>query len=153
MPHFVADKVAEALNTHRKAVNGSSVLVLGIAYKRDIDDIRESPALDVMHVLQQRGARVSYSDPHAPLLRARDWPGGAELTSVGLTRDELARHDCVVVVTDHTAFDYGLVVEAAALVVDTRNATNGGANVFRLGAPRAQQESEATARDSVLSGA
>jgi UDP-N-acetyl-D-glucosamine dehydrogenase len=137
MPHYVADKVAEALNTQRKAVNGSRILLLGIAYKKDIDDIRESPALDVMHVLQERGADVSYSDPHAPLLRARDWPGRAEMRSVDVTREALAGYDCVVVLTDHKAFDYGMVVDASPLVLDTRNAlgANAGAHVFRLGAP------------------
>jgi UDP-N-acetyl-D-glucosamine dehydrogenase len=138
MPHYVADKVGEALNSHRKAVNGSSVLVLGIAYKRDIDDIRESPALDVMHVLHERGARVTYSDPHAPALQARDWAGGVDLTSVPLSAAEAARHDCVVVLTDHAAFDYGLVADAARLIVDTRDALRGvaGTHIFRLGAPR-----------------
>ena len=137
MPHYVADKVGEALNTRRKAVNGSSVLVLGVAYKRDIDDIRESPALDVMHLLHARGARVAYADPHVPLLRGRDWAGGQELRSVDLTREALAAADCVVVLTDHRAFDFGLVAGAAPLVVDTRNAiaAPAGPHVFRLGAP------------------
>jgi UDP-N-acetyl-D-glucosamine dehydrogenase len=141
MPHYVADKVADALNTHRKAVNGSSVLILGITYKKNIDDIRESPALDVMHVLRERGADVAYSDPHAPALRAHDWPGGVAMTSVALTRDELAKYDIVVVLTDHRDFDYGLIVEAAPLVLDTRNAlgASAAANVFRLGAPKARK--------------
>ena len=138
MPHYVADKVAETLNTERKAVNGASVLVLGVTYKKDIDDIRESPALDVMHVLQERGAQVAYSDPHAPALRARDWPGRRDLTSVDLTREELARHDIVVILTDHKAFDYAVIVEAAPLILDTRNALGAlrDSHVFRLGAPR-----------------
>jgi UDP-N-acetyl-D-glucosamine dehydrogenase len=138
MPHYVADKVGEALNTQRKAVNGSSILVLGIAYKKDIDDIRESPALDVMHVLQERGARVSYTDPHAPTLRARDWPGKTDKISVDLTRDELSNYDIVVVLTDHKAFDYGMIAAASKLVLDTRNAigAHGGPHVFRLGAPQ-----------------
>jgi len=137
MPHYVADKVADALNTHRKAVNGSSILVLGIAYKKNIDDIRESPALDVMHVLHARGARIVYADPHAPTLRAEDWPGRLDLTSVALNAAELARHDCIVILTDHREFDYDLVVEAGPLIVDTRNAlgAHAGAHVFRLGAP------------------
>ncbi len=137
MPHYVADKVGEALNTQKKAVNGSSVLVLGIAYKRDIDDIRESPALDVMHVLQERGARVAYTDPHAPSLRARDWPGRVEMTSVDLTPGALARYDLVAILTDHRAFDYPMVVASSKLVLDTRNAlgANAGPHVFRLGAP------------------
>jgi UDP-N-acetyl-D-glucosamine dehydrogenase len=137
MPHYVADKVGEALNTHRKAVNGSSVLVLGIAYKKNIDDIRESPSLDVMHVLRERGAEIAYADPHAPVLRARDWAGGVDLASVDLTTDEIARHDCVVVLTNHDSFDYAAVARAARLVVDTRNALGAdlSPHVFRLGAP------------------
>jgi UDP-N-acetyl-D-glucosamine dehydrogenase len=151
MPHYVADKVGEALNTQRKAVNGSSILILGIAYKKDIDDIRESPALDVMHVLQDRGANVSYTDPHAPVLRARDWPGKTDMTSVPLTRDEVAKYDIVVVLTDHKAFDYSMVVECSRLVLDTRNALGihaGRSHVFRLGAPKA-----AIAEAALLPGA
>ena len=137
MPHYVVDKVAEALNTRRKPVNGSSVLVLGVAYKKNIDDIRESPALDVMQVLRERGAAIAYADPHVPKLRARDWAGGIELASVGLTRQEIAKYDCVVVLTEHRAFDFGLVSEAAPLIVDTRNAIGAADHVFRLGAPHA----------------
>src|SRR5687768_9443915 len=137
MPHYVADKVGQALNTQRKAVNGASVLILGIAYKKDIDDIRESPALDVMHVLQERGARLTYCDPHAPVLRGRDWPGAVDMASVALTATELRQHDCVVILTDHAAFDFDAVVDGAELIVDTRNAlgANVGDHVFRLGAP------------------
>ncbi len=137
MPHYVADKVGDALNTQRKAVNGSSVLILGISYKKDIDDIRESPALDVMHVLQERGARVAYHDPHAPVLHARDWPGKTDMASVELTRERLAEYDCVVVLTNHRVFDYEMIVESARLIVDTRNAlgADAGDHVFRLGAP------------------
>jgi UDP-N-acetyl-D-glucosamine dehydrogenase len=147
MPHYVVDKVGEALNTHRKPVNGSSILVLGVAYKRDIDDIRESPALDVMHVLHQRGARVSYSDPHVPVLRARDWPGGRDLQSVPLTREALGSSDCVVVLTDHRTVDYHMVAGAAPLVVDTRNTigASGGPHVFRLGAPHPRETETAVA--------
>jgi UDP-N-acetyl-D-glucosamine dehydrogenase len=140
MPHFVADKVGEALNSVRKAVNGSSVLMLGVAYKRDIDDIRESPALDVMHVLHERGARVGYADPHVPALRGRDWPGGFDLASVDVTGDTLAGFDCVVILTDHKAFDWAMVAASAPLIVDTRNALGaGGPHVFRLGAPHHQR--------------
>jgi UDP-N-acetyl-D-glucosamine dehydrogenase len=140
MPHYVVDKVSEALNTHRKAVNGSAVLVLGVTYKKDIDDIRESPALDVMHVLHERGAEVSYSDPHVPVLRARDWPGGRELRSTPLTRETVSSFDCVVVVTDHRAIDYAMLSASARLVVDTRNALGrvAGQHIFKLGAPQAR---------------
>ena len=144
MPEHVVSKVGEALNTQRKAINGSSILMLGVAYKKNIDDIRESPALDVMHVLHERGAHVSYSDPFVPALRDRDWAGGHELTSVSLTAERLARFDCVVVLTDHTAFDYAAVAQHARLVVDTRNAmgAGAGAHVFRLGAAQVQQQPE-----------
>jgi UDP-N-acetyl-D-glucosamine dehydrogenase len=147
MPHYVADKVGEALNTHRKPVNGSSVLVLGVTYKKDIDDIRESPALDVMHVLHQRGARIAYADPHIPALRARDWPGGYDLTSVDVTRESLAAFDCVVIVTDHRTFDWTMVANAAPLIVDTRNAIGATAatHVFRLGAPQQKPRETETA--------
>ena len=146
MPHYVADKVAEALNTQRKAVNGSSVLILGVTYKKDIDDLRESPALDVMHLLQERGATVTYSDPHAPQLQARDWPGRQAMTSVDPTRDELAKHDIVVILTDHRAFDYDAIVEAAPLILDTRNALGAReeAHVFRIGAPQRRIVRDAT---------
>jgi UDP-N-acetyl-D-glucosamine dehydrogenase len=136
MPHVVAQKVADALNDKRKSVNGSSVLALGIAYKRDIDDIRESPSLDVMAVLTQKGARVRYSDPHVPMLRADRWQGAVELRSEPLTASVLGQADCVVILTDHRSIDYDLVRRSASVVVDTRNAIEGRhPNVFRLGAP------------------
>jgi UDP-N-acetyl-D-glucosamine dehydrogenase len=136
MPHVVCDKVSEALNTRRKAVNGSSVLIVGVAYKRDIDDIRESPALDVMGVLRRRGAIVSYTDPFVPRLDARTWAGERDLTSVPITREALAGFDCVVIVTDHGAVDHDAIADWADLVVDARNAvTRRARHVFRLGAP------------------
>jgi UDP-N-acetyl-D-glucosamine dehydrogenase len=147
MPHHVADKVGEALNSQRKPVNGSSILVLGVSYKKNIDDIRESPALDVMHVLHERGARVGYSDPYVPTLHARDWREHHDLASVVLTREALASVDCVVVLTDHHGVDYDLVAAAAPLIVDTRNviAASAGGHVFRLGAPRSRTEETETA--------
>jgi UDP-N-acetyl-D-glucosamine dehydrogenase len=136
MPHYVVDKVTEALNSQSKAVRGSSVLILGISYKRDIDDMRESPALDVMGVLQQRGARVSYHDPYVPALAGRDWPGGRDLTSVALTTEALAACDCAVIVTDHKAFDYAAIVRHVPLLVDSRNAVKTAhKHVFKIGAP------------------
>jgi UDP-N-acetyl-D-glucosamine dehydrogenase len=136
MPHYVVDKVTDALNTRSKAVRGSKVLVLGIAYKRDIDDLRESPSLDVMAVLHAKGAVVSYHDPYIPALPAREWPGAMDMTSVALTPAALAAADCVVIVTDHRAFDYATIVAHAPLVVDTRNAIKTPhPHVFKLGAP------------------
>jgi UDP-N-acetyl-D-glucosamine dehydrogenase len=136
MPHFVADKIADALNRHQKPVNGSTILILGLAYKRDIDDIRESPSLDVMTLLRQRGARLRYVDPYVPQLAARAWQGGVDLSSDLLTAGTLAAADCVAILTEHRDFDYGLVLESARLIVDTRNAIKGDhAHVFKLGAP------------------
>jgi UDP-N-acetyl-D-glucosamine dehydrogenase len=137
MPHFVVDKVADALNTRRKSVNGSKVLVAGVAYKRDIDDMRESPALDVMGLLHAKGAQVSYADPFVPEVEGREWSGGYDIHAVDLTRGSIGQYDCVVIVTDHKAFDYGAIVAEADVVVDTRNAIKGEhANVFKLGAPK-----------------
>src|SRR5205085_1965656 len=93
MPHFVVDKIADALNQDGKAVNGSRVLVLGVAYKRDVDDIRESPSLDVMGLLHRKGARVTYADPHVPVLSAREWHGNVDLRSEPITSAVLAAHD------------------------------------------------------------
>jgi UDP-N-acetyl-D-glucosamine dehydrogenase len=119
MPEYVVRKVARALNDDRKAVNGSRVLILGVAYKKDIDDMRESPALDVMRLLEERGADVRYHDPYVPRFREN----GHEFVGVALTHEELASSDAVVIVTDHSGVDYQTVVDHATLVVDTRNAT------------------------------
>ncbi len=136
MPRFVVDKIAEALNHHCKALNGASVLVLGLSYKRDIADTRESPSIDVMNLLHARGAHVRYADPHVRELRAQGWAGGIALTSEPLTEETLARADVVAVLTEHRSVDYALVRRAAPLVVDTRHALAGrDPHVFRLGAP------------------
>ena len=136
MPHHVVQKIADALNTHAKAVRGSNVLVLGVAYKRDIDDYRESPAIDVMAELEQKGARLSYHDPYVPSIDEHHWPGGRPLTSSPLTIDSLAAADCVAILTDHRSLDYDAIVANAKLVVDCRNAIKTpAAHVFKLGAP------------------
>jgi UDP-N-acetyl-D-glucosamine dehydrogenase len=118
MPLFWVRKVAEALNDQGKAVKGAAVLVLGVAYKRDIDDIRESPALDIIRLLEGQGARVAYSDPHVPCFSEN----GHEYRSVPLTQQSVTAADCVMIVTDHSDFDYSMVARHARLVVDTRNA-------------------------------
>ena len=120
MPDYVVEKIAWALNDDRKSVKGSKVLVLGVAYKRDIDDMRESPALDVMRLLEERGAHVVYHDPHVPSFREE----GHEVHGVALTDALLAEVDAVVVVTDHKAVDYQRVVDKAALIIDARNVTS-----------------------------
>ncbi|PYQ70242.1 MAG: UDP-N-acetyl-D-glucosamine dehydrogenase [Acidobacteria bacterium] len=144
MPHFVVDKIADALNRHRKPLNGSTVLVLGVAYKRDIDDIRESPSLDVMTLLHRKGATVLYADPHVPTVSARSWSGGFELHGETITPESLTQADCVAILTDHQAVDYGMVLRSARLIVDTRNAVAAQhPKVLKLGAPSAALDSAA----------
>jgi UDP-N-acetyl-D-glucosamine dehydrogenase len=136
MPHFVVDKITDALNQHEKSVNGSTVLVLGIAYKRDIDDIRESPSLDVMALLHQKGAKVRYADPYVPALSALAWHGGFDMQTEPLTAAAIADADCVAILTEHRTVDYDMVLRSAKLIVDTRNAIPGRhPHVFKLGAP------------------
>ncbi|MBX5493723.1 MAG: nucleotide sugar dehydrogenase [Bryobacteraceae bacterium] len=117
MPRFVVDKIQNALNDVTKPVRGSHIHVLGVAYKRDIDDVRESPALDIIHLLSRRGAKVTYSDPFVPTVRLEQMELCAQPPEAAV-----AAADCVVIVTDHSCFDYGSVVERAKLIVDTRNA-------------------------------
>ena len=128
MPAFVVDRVGEALNTVRKSLNGSRIHVLGVAYKKDVSDMRESPALDVLELLHQRGAVLSYTDPYVPALEH----GGLRLTSV--PESGIGQVDCVVVCTDHRGVDYPSLTARFPLVVDTRNALKGvnAPNLFRL---------------------
>jgi UDP-N-acetyl-D-glucosamine dehydrogenase len=121
MPQFVVTKLQDRLNDHSKCLKGSGVLVLGVAYKRDVNDVRESPALDIIRLLQEKGARVEYSDPHVPRINLH----GVALESVPLTDGRSSNADAVLILTDHSAFDYPRVVELAQLVLDTRNATRG----------------------------
>ena len=119
MPQFVVTRVVRALNDDGKPVKGSRILVLGVAYKPDVTDIRESPAADIISLLVEMGGEVVYHDPHVPEFIE----GDHHLQSVALDEGELSRADCVVVVTNHKAMDYALVVRTAGLVVDARNAT------------------------------
>ena len=134
MPEYVVRKVAEALNGDRKAVNGSRVLVLGVAYKKDIDDLRESPAMDIIRLLQDRGAEVSYHDPYCPEIRddGHTTLKGLPMFSVPISAEALRPFDAVVVVTDHTNVDYGLVAEHARVVVDTRGVMRGAVGPARV---------------------
>jgi UDP-N-acetyl-D-glucosamine dehydrogenase len=147
MPHYVVARIAEALNASRKAVNGARVLILGVAYKRDIDDVRESPALDVMKLLREKGADIGYSDPHVPSLTAESWSGPHALESLTLDRNVMEAFDCAVVITDHRAFDYELIARHCRNIVDTRNALRGtvASQLLRLGAPVSQQSLAAVA--------
>src|ERR1700693_4682130 len=122
MPYHVLDSVARALNQHKKALNGSKVLVLGVAYKKDIDDLRESPALTIIELLQKQGAAVSYNDPYFPFVgRGRKY----DLQMKCAPLDNLGEYDCVLIVTDHSDYDYKKIVNEAQLVVDSRYATRG----------------------------
>ena len=123
MPSFVVDKLTEALNHRRKPVNGSQITLLGMAYKKDVDDPRESPGFELMDLLLKKGAVVSYNDPHIPVLPSMRHYPHLHMASTELTTGFLRSQDCVVIVTDHTAYDWSWVLEHASLVVDTRNAT------------------------------
>jgi UDP-N-acetyl-D-glucosamine dehydrogenase len=130
MPEHVITRVTEALNSRRKAVNGSKVLLFGVAYKKDIDDVRESPALDIIELLHRYGAEVHYVDPHVPSLRLAD----GTLESVPMAAAMQGGYDCAVIVADHSVVDYDEVLKAFPLVVDTRNALKGRTSdkIFRL---------------------
>ena len=120
MPHYVVNKVNDALNDFSKSVKNSRILIIGVSYKKDIDDLRESPALDVIQLLQNRGAKVMYHDPYVPEIRL----DGTSLLSVNLDRG-LNDADCAVIITNHSSLDYQKVVEASKVVLDTRNGTKG----------------------------
>ncbi len=141
MPAFVVDLVARALNEHGKCLNGSRILALGVAYKRDISDMRESPALEVIQLLLQRHAHLAYIDQHVPNLQLN----GIRYHTKALSGEELRAADCVLILTDHSDVDYALVAQEARLVVDTRNATGSlpeAAHIWRLSRPRAAGQAE-----------
>jgi UDP-N-acetyl-D-glucosamine dehydrogenase len=122
MPYYVMEKTVAALNARGKSVKGAKVLVLGLAYKRDIDDSRESPSLKIISLFQKKGARVAYNDPYIPrAVGHREYPG-LDIKSVPLTTARLKKMDAVIIATDHSSYDYKWIVKHAPLVVDTRNA-------------------------------
>jgi UDP-N-acetyl-D-glucosamine dehydrogenase len=123
MPYHVADAVTAALNERQKSLKGSKVLLLGVAYKRDVDDLRESPSLKLLELLTQRGAVTEYNDPYFPALFPMRHYDFSNLRSVELTPKRLAAYDCVLIATDHSSYDYDAIVRDAKLIVDTRNAT------------------------------
>src|SRR5215510_1357309 len=123
MPYHVTDAIANALNEHKKSMKGSKILVLGVAYKKDVDDLRESPSLKIMQLLQQRGATLDYNDPYFPQLHKMRHYNYEHMKSVPLNPHTLASYDAVVIATDHTSYDYAGIVDSAKLVIDTRNAT------------------------------
>ena len=123
MPVYVVDKLAGALNNRGKPVKGSQILLLGMAYKKDVDDPRESPGFELMDLLMQRGAVVKYHDTHIPALPPMRRFPHLQMASRELTPELLQSQDCVLIVTDHTGYDWPWIVEHTSLVVDTRNAT------------------------------
>ena len=123
MPQYVVHRLVEALNGASKPLRGSKVCVLGVAYKKDVDDARESPSFVLMDLLRAGGAEVTYNDPHVPTLPVTRHRGDQAMDSSPLTAEFLAAQDCVLIATDHTAYDYPFIVRFAPLVVDTRNAT------------------------------
>lgn len=124
MPYYVVSKVMEALNDSSKSLKGSKVLVLGVAYKKNVDDMRESPSLELIRILKEKGAVVSYNDPYVPVATSHK-KGFGRMRSVALTEKGLKAADCVLIVTDHSCYDYAWIVKNSALVVDTRNSTAG----------------------------
>jgi UDP-N-acetyl-D-glucosamine dehydrogenase len=127
MPEFVIERVTDALNSAKKSINGSRIHLLGVAYKKDVGDVRESPALDILELLHRRGATLSYSDPFVPSLKV----DGLALNSVEAAK---ADADCAIICTNHSSFDYESIVKKFPLVVDTRNALKGNSSkkIFRL---------------------
>jgi UDP-N-acetyl-D-glucosamine dehydrogenase len=121
MPMYVVSRVADALNKISKSIKDSKILILGLTYKRDVDDVRESPSLELIELLRNKGAKVDYNDPYVPMTRKmRHYD--LKMTSVPLTDKNLSRYDCVVISTDHSSYDYGFIAKHSRLVVDTRNA-------------------------------
>src|SRR5574337_328096 len=121
MPEFVVEKITDALNDVEKSVKGSNIHILGVAYKKDVDDIRESPALEIMNILRLKGAKVTYTDPYIPEIDSQE----LSIKSKPLSKEFLSKIDCSVIVTDHSNFDYNLIVANSKLIVDTRNALKG----------------------------
>ncbi len=128
MPRWVVQKVTDALNEKEKAIKGSKILILGLSYKKNIDDTRESPAVEIMSLLEEKGAQIAYSDPHVPVFpRKRDY--FFELKSVELTQANIEQYDCIIIATDHDAFNYDALLKHGQLIVDTRGRFQGHSKV------------------------
>lgn len=123
MPYHVVDSIATALNNQKKSLNGSKLLILGVAYKKDVDDLRESPSLKIMQLLQQRGAKLDYNDPYFPQMHKMRHYSFENMKSVTLSAETLANYDAAIIATDHSSYDYNAIVDGSKVVVDTRNAT------------------------------
>ena len=130
MPIYVIDKITTALNSHKKTIEKSKILILGVAYKKDVDDLRESSAIKIIHLLQKKGAKLMYHDPYIPEINVEK----IYLKSVNLSDNLLQNSDCVLITTDHSYLDYKKIAQKAKLIVDTRNAIKDRSfnNVIRL---------------------
>lgn len=131
MPHYVVEKIRDGLNEHKRSLKGSKVLIIGVAYKKDVRDLRESPALEIINILNKKGALVSYYDPYLPYLR---W-NGIDLKCMKFDKNSFKNSDCVVIVTDHSNVDYKFIVENSPLIIDTRNVLKGvkdRSNIIKL---------------------
>ncbi|MBM4137476.1 MAG: nucleotide sugar dehydrogenase [Nitrospira sp.] len=130
MPHYVISRVSDALNERGMSIKGSKILVLGLAYKKDVDDIRESPSFEIIELLKEKGAKVDYNDPHVRKthkMRKYD----LKMSSIPLTEKNLKKYDCILISTDHSSYDYGFIAEHSRLIIDTRNAMKGINNSLR----------------------
>ena len=123
IPRYVVEKIAWGLNDHGKSIRGAKILILGVAYKKDVDDTRESPAMEIMRLLKEKGAEIAYHDPFVSQLYTMRHYDFSDLSSVELTEGLLKDQDAVVIATDHSKIDYGWIVNHSGLVIDTRNAT------------------------------
>ena len=136
MPSYVVSRVVDALNERGKSIKGAKILILGLAYKKDVDDVRESPSLELIELLHEKGAKVDYNDPHVPKThRMRHYD--LKMSSVPLTEKNLKRYDCVLISTDHSAYDYDLIGKHSKLIVDTRNAMKAASPSLRKGIVKA----------------
>jgi UDP-N-acetyl-D-glucosamine dehydrogenase len=148
MPEYVYNKISLALNQRKKSVSGARVLILGIAYKADVDDLRESPSLDIYYLLKRNGALVNYSDPY---IKAFKDITGNTINSIDLTKEVLANYDCVVIATNHKAFDYQYILEGSNLIVDTRNVYEGpNHNLHKIGCPSPLEEDRVINLEEIL---
>jgi len=123
LDEYIVAKITNALNEERKSLKGSKILILGIAYKKDVDDMRESPGIEIINILKNKGSQVDYHDPFIPSFSGKRRYPDLSMKSIKLDENKLNKYDCVVIITNHSAYDYDWIVENSKLVIDTRNAT------------------------------
>ncbi|GAB4524945.1 MAG: nucleotide sugar dehydrogenase [Anaerolineae bacterium] len=148
MPHYVVGRIADALNDDSKAVRGARIVLLGVAYKRDIDDVRESPALEIIHILQGKGAHVQFHDPHVASIRLED---GEQMHSTDYSAELLASADCVAIITDHSTYDWADVVQHSRVILDTRHVLDATGTAYNRNAPAEAAPHNGTSGARVIS--